>query len=205
MADLLSDSPILVVGLGNPEPRYARTPHNLGFLVLDELQRRWAVSRRSDRKVRAEIADTRRGGKRIWLMAPLTYMNRSGDAVQPFCSYHDIAPTNTIVVCDDHDLPWGRVRLRPSGSTAGHKGLKSIGERFATNDYPRLRIGIRPANQRSDLVDYVLATFHGEARDLADPMTALAADTVEAAIDEGIDAAMSRFNGVNLADDNDEA
>ena len=91
------------------------------------------------------------------------------------------------------------------GSTAGHKGLKSIGERFDTNDYPRLRIGIRPANQRSDLVDYVLATFHGEARDLADPMTALAADTVEAAIDEGIDAAMSRFNGVNLADDNDEA
>ena len=189
-----------MVGLGNPEPRYARTPHNLGFLVLDELQRRWDLQGKADRRVRARVADGRRGDWWVWLMAPMTYMNNSGEAVAPFCRYHDIPSENVLVVCDDHDLPWGRLRLRPSGSPAGHKGLISIAQRLGTDEYRRLRIGIRPSAPARDLVDYVLSTFWGEARELADPMVATAADAVESVLDEGIEAAMNRFNGVDLAD-----
>jgi PTH1 family peptidyl-tRNA hydrolase len=185
--------------LGNPEPRYARTPHNLGFLVLDELGRRWGVQRRRDRRVLAEVAEHRRGDRRLWLMAPLTYMNNSGEAARPFCSYYDIPAQNVLVICDDHDLSWGRLRLRPGGSSAGHKGLESIRGQLGTDQFPRLRLGIRPSRPQRDLVEYVLSPFWGEAVDLVEPVVATAADAVEAALDCGLDQAMNRFNGVDLA------
>ena len=190
------------MGLGNPEPRYLRTPHNLGFMVLDELQRRWGIERRPDRRTRAEIAECRRVEKRIFLMAPLTYMNLSGQAVRPFCDYYEIPPANLIVICDDHDLPWGRIRLRAGGGTAGHKGLKSIEEHLGTDQFARLRIGIRPANPRLDLVEYVLAPFHEEAVELFGPMALTAADAVDTILDLGLREAMNRFNGLNLAANN---
>ena len=189
----------MVAGLGNPEPCYARTPHNLGFLTLAELRRRWGVTPRVDGKFRAETADCRRGGRRVWLLAPLTYMNLSGEAVRPFCGYHDIPPKNTLVVCDDHDLRWGRFRLRASGSSGGHKGLMSIQRLIGTDEYPRLRIGIRPENPRDDLVEYVLTPFHGEGLELAELVVARAADAVEMAIDAGLAEAMNQFNGLDLA------
>ena len=172
----------------------------MGFLALDELQRRWGVARSRSTRVRAEVAQWRRPGEpAVWLMAPLTYMNLSGEAVRPFCSYHDIPPENTLVICDDHDLPWGRVRFRSAGSGAGHKGLASIQRHLGTDRYPRLRVGIRPATPGKDLAEYVLSPFFGEARELADIMVAVTADAVEQYIAEGDLAVMNRFNGLDLA------
>jgi peptidyl-tRNA hydrolase, PTH1 family len=153
--------------------------------------------------MRAEIADCRRGERRIFLMAPLTYMNLSGEAVRPFCDYYEIPPTNLTVICDDHDLPWGRMRLRAGGGTAGHKGLKSIESQMGTDRFTRLRIGIRPAHPRKGLVDYVLAPFHEEGLDLFGHMVAIAADAIETRLAEGLQQAMNRFNGVNLAEKNE--
>mgnify|MGYP000589708603 CR=1 FL=1 len=192
-------APILVAGLGNPEPKYLRTPHNLGFLTLDELQRRWGAPRRAEARFRGETASARLGDWRVHLLAPTTYMNLSGEAVGALCDYYGIPPENALVVCDDHDLPWGRLRLRAEGGTGGHKGLASIEQRLGTQRYPRLRIGIRPSNVRGDLAGYVLSPFHGEGLEWWPVMTAAAADAIETAVREGLRAAMTRFNGLNLA------
>ena len=191
--------PVALVGLGNPEPKYFRTPHNIGFLTLNELQRRWGVERRREARFRAEIASARKGDRVAWLVAPLTYMNLSGEAARPFCDYYEIPPKNTLVLCDDHDLPWGRVRLRLGGSSGGHKGLTSIERHLGTQRFPRLRIGIRPAAPVRDLASYVLAPFWGEGLEMADLMVKIAADAVETALEKGFSHAMNHFNGLNMA------
>ncbi|MCX7050034.1 MAG: aminoacyl-tRNA hydrolase [Candidatus Sumerlaeota bacterium] len=192
--------PIAVVGLGNPEPKYARTPHNIGFLTLDELQRRWGVERRRYARFHAEIAAFKKDNRVAWIVAPLTYMNLSGEAVRPFCEYYDIPPKNTLVLCDDHDLPWGRIRLRLGGSSGGHKGLTSIQRHLGTQQFPRLRVGIRPANPLKDLAEYVLTPFWGEGLEMADLMAKIAADAVETALEKGFSHAMNHFNGLNMAE-----
>ena len=193
------DGIALLVGLGNPGQRYAATRHNAGFWFLDAVLAQSGAALRSEDRFNTALARLDLAGRRLWVMAPTTFMNLSGDAVAPFCRYYDVPTRNVLVVCDDHDLPWGRLRLRPKGSTAGHKGLASITNRLGEDGYPRLRIGIRPSQPLRDLADYVLAPFWGEGRDLADPMIALAADAVEAALEDGLAEAMNRFNGRDLA------
>lgn len=189
-----------MVGLGNPEPKYTRTPHNLGFLVLDELERRWSVRRAKTRLARAEVAEYRRpGAPAVWLMAPLTYMNLSGEATRPFCEYYKIPTRNLVAICDDHDLPWGRLRIRAQGSAGGHNGLSSIRKHMGGDEFARLRIGIRTANPKGDLAGYVLSPFWGEGLEMADIMVGVAADAIETCVRDGLVAAMNRFNGMDLS------
>lgn len=153
----------LLVGLGNPGPKYEMTRHNVGFLVLDEVARELgtAVERK---KFSAVIGEAELGGERILLMKPLTFMNLSGEAVGAACRFHKIAPQDVIVIHDELDLPSGSVRIKMGGGHGGHNGLKSLIAHLQSPDFVRLRVGIgRPEGGR-DVVSWVLGGFEEAER-----------------------------------------
>src|SRR5262245_17764614 len=133
----------LIVGLGNPGREYRDTRHNLGFMVVDEVARRhgleWAMA---PSQVPDAFVVKNFGATPVLLAKPLTFMNRSGDAVAALSRYYDIASTDMLVVVDEVDLPFGRLRARPRGSAGTHNGLKSLVERLGTTEFPRLRLGV---------------------------------------------------------------
>lgn len=129
----------LVIGLGNPGREYAATRHNVGWRVLDTLASNWKM----ETKFRAETAPLTLGGKKILLMKPQTFMNLSGESVRAVSDFYKVSPTQTLVISDDVDLPFGALRIRPSGGSGGHNGLKSIMQHLGTEEFPRLKIGVR--------------------------------------------------------------
>ncbi len=184
----------LVAGLGNPGPRYARTRHNVGYAVVDELARRWGVSvEKYERRYEALLGDAQLAGERVLLLKPQTYMNLSGRSLLAVTQFYKLAGSDLLVICDDLDLPVGRIRVRAAGSGGGQKGLENILLRLASNDIPRLRIGIGKVD-KSVTTDYVLSRFSPDERETIDQTVTTAADAVECWLGEGIDAAMNRFN-----------
>ena len=184
----------LVAGLGNPGPRYVQTRHNVGYLVVDELARRWGVSaEKYERRYEALVGQGQVAGQRVLLLKPQTYMNLSGGSVLAVRQFYKLGLADLLVVCDDLDLPVGRIRLRASGSGGGQKGLENILLRLASNDVPRLRIGIGRVD-KSVTTEYVLTRFAPAERERIDEAIATAADAVECWLDKGIEAAMNRFN-----------
>jgi PTH1 family peptidyl-tRNA hydrolase len=186
----------LVVGLGNPGPRYRRTRHNVGFLVLDEVAAR-AGAALAERRFGGRFGEGRLGGECVGLLAPETFMNRSGEAVAEALGALPVADpaADLLVVFDDADLPLGRLRLRASGSSGGHRGLADVLERLATESVPRLRFGIgRPAEPRHT-TDWVLEPFSAPEEELLARALPRAADAVACFATEGIAPAMNRFNG----------
>ncbi|MBV9279095.1 MAG: aminoacyl-tRNA hydrolase [Chloroflexi bacterium] len=182
---------LAVVGLGNPGGRYADTRHNLGFMVVNALARRYDVSFRGSRH-RADTARATIAGRPVLLALPVTYMNESGSAVQRVMSYYHLPLTNLLVVCDDIDLPYATLRLRPNGSSGGNGGLKSIIRELGTQDFARLRVGVgRPP---SDAVGHVLSPFPPQQRALLPALVETAADAVETWLREGVEPVMNRFN-----------
>ena len=190
----------LVVGLGNPERSYVGTRHNVGFEVVDQLANRlgWAKPGDFDRVAKTKFDglafDGVVGNEKLVLLKPLTYMNLSGKSVQAAMAFYQLAPQDIMVVLDDLALPVGRLRLRGSGSSGGHNGLKDIERALATNEYPRLRIGIDPAPPRVAGRDYVLGKFTPEQRVLLEPALGRACGAIVTWIDKGISAAMNQFN-----------
>ncbi len=179
-----------VFGLGNPGPEYRNSRHNVGFRVVEALAHRWGRERWQHRYASlVAIGDE----PPVSLVKPLTYMNRSGDAVARFCIAETAAPTSCLVVVDDVDLPLGRLRLRARGSSGSHNGLRSIVDRVG-EEFPRLRLGVRGESTWEDLADYVLEPFAPDEGDAVAAMVDRAADCVEATIAVGIAAAASRFN-----------
>src|SRR5579872_2358411 len=147
----------LVIGLGNPGLKYDRTRHNVGFHVVDKLAMKlgWAWN---ESRSRAMLASGTIGSEKVVLVKPITYMNLSGEAVSALVRWYKVQPEDIVVVCDDLDLPVGKVRLRTKGSAGGQKGLDNIILHLHTNQLPRLRIGIgRPTNSHMDPIDYVLS------------------------------------------------
>lgn len=179
-----------IVGLGNPGRQYAGTRHNVGFDVVDELARRWKVQLRPWKSV-AELAVV--VGRGAVLVEPLTFMNASGEAVSRVAAFHKVEPPDILVVVDEVQLPLGRVRLRRSGSAGGHNGLKSIIQHIGP-EFPRLRIGVGRGDPQWDLADHVLSRFAADEREAAIEAVQRAADAVELFVEEGIEAAMNRFN-----------
>jgi PTH1 family peptidyl-tRNA hydrolase len=185
------------VGLGNPGPEYEDTRHNAGFRLADRLVNRWELGpyRRGDR-----VREARGKWKEfpVTVLKPQTYMNRSGTAIAPLRTLPEFDPSrDLLVLVDDVALPVGRFRLRGAGSAGGHNGLKSIEGVLQRQDYSRLRIGVGPAPAGiEDLADFVLDEFTREERDalsqLLDPMS----EAVECWLENGIEAAMNRFNGI---------
>jgi PTH1 family peptidyl-tRNA hydrolase len=179
-----------IVGLGNPGREYSGTRHNIGFDVVDEVARRWDARLRPWKSV-AEAAVV--SGRDVVLVKPQTFMNLSGDAVSRVVAFHKLDPADVMVVVDEVQLPLGRLRIRRAGSAGGHNGLKSIIQHLGT-EFPRLRIGVGRGDAQWDLADHVLSKFGRDERDTAAEAVVRAADAVELFVDQGLEAAMSRFN-----------
>lgn len=190
----------LIVGLGNPGREYARTRHNVGFMVVDELAAKHGI-KFTRRQGKAEIADGTIAGLRVLLAKPQTYVNLSGEAVAVLIGFTRLEPAQCIIVCDDLDLPLGTLRIREKGGSGGHNGLKSISQRLHTQEFPRIRIGIgRPGAEevlgRSDelVTSHVLSSFSASERDTIGRAVARAVEAIEMAVAEGIALAMNRYN-----------
>jgi PTH1 family peptidyl-tRNA hydrolase len=184
----------LIVGLGNPGPKYKQTLHNIGFDVVDELARRHGATFDAA-PTDALFAKVRGLGDDMVLLAkPLTFMNLSGRAVQDLRHYFRIEPVDLIVVTDDVNLPAGQLRARRGGSAGGHNGLKSIIELLGTDQFPRLRVGVGRGDPRRDLADRVLGKAEPGEREILAEATTLAADAVELFVTHGMAEVMNRFN-----------
>jgi peptidyl-tRNA hydrolase, PTH1 family len=190
----------LIVGLGNPGPRYRGTFHNVGFDVVDEVARRRGVSFEAAPAdaLMARVRDVDGGAL---LAKPLTFMNVSGDAVGALQRYFRIALEDLLVVVDDVALPAGRLRVRRSGSAGGHNGLKSIIACLGTDGFARLRVGVGRGDPRRDLADHVLSRVSGEERETLTAATGQAADAAELFLGAPIEELMKRFNAAPKADD----
>ena len=185
----------LIVGLGNPGREYRDTRHNVGFLVVDEIARRHQLTlAMAPAQVPETFLAKRYGAEPLLVAKPLTYMNRSGDAVAALTRYYDIGEADLLVVVDEAALPFGRLRARPRGSAGGHNGLKSIIERLGTTEFARLRLGVGRGDPRRGLADHVLATFEPGERAELEGFITRAADAAEMFAVEGIATVMNAYN-----------
>jgi len=193
----------LIVGLGNPGRDYARTRHNAGFLLLDQLADAWRVEWAARRKFNARVARADRGDRRIFLCEPETYMNESGEAVSALMKFYKVPLPHLLVAVDDADLPLGTLRLRPEGSSGGHHGLESVERHVGTHAYARLRIGIgrRAADQR-EITDWVLAPFQKDEMPVLEKVLQTGCEQIECWLSDGVREAMNRFNGAVAIDEN---
>lgn len=183
----------LIVGLGNPGQQYSNTRHNVGFDVLSELALRWNAPK-AQMKFQADIQESFQNSRKVLLVRPLTFMNNSGQSVIQIVRYFQVAPADTLVICDDMNLPLGKLRWRPSGSAGGQKGLADILQKLNTEIIPRLRLGIgRPPGQQ-DPAAFVLQRFRSTEQDIAEIMLKKAADSVEFWLSTDIAGVMNRYN-----------
>ncbi|ESA37818.1 peptidyl-trna hydrolase [Leptolyngbya sp. Heron Island J] len=204
MATTNTDSlpaPKLLVGLGNPGQKYARTRHNIGFEVIDSLAKSWAIQLTNHKRFHGSVGETRTAaGDRLILLKPNTYMNRSGQAVRAVVDWYKLSPSDVLIIYDDMDLPIGKLRLRLSGSAGGHNGMKSIISHLGTQTFPRLRLGISRANNLESqanqvVVGHVLGKFAPDERKVMDAAVNLADEAIEFSLRKGIERAMSLYNG----------
>lgn len=186
----------LIVGLGNPGRQYARTRHNAGFMVVEQLADQWKAAWTAEKKFNARLARKENSDKKLLLCQPETFMNASGEAVGPLCTFYRVPPEKLLVVVDDADLPFGEIRLRAKGSSGGHHGLESIAQHLGTTDFPRLRVGIGRDNPSvREITGYVLAQFGAGDQELLSKVLGRACEQVESWLRDGILKAMSLYNG----------
>ncbi|MBN2242887.1 MAG: aminoacyl-tRNA hydrolase [Acidobacteria bacterium] len=182
----------VIVGLGNPGERYRSNRHNVGFMAVDALARKekgeWTSGPLS------RICKIETPGNPVLLVKPLTYMNRSGEAVYPLMAGLKMGPENLILIYDDLDLPLGRIRIRQRGSAGGHHGLESILGIFGTDEIMRVRLGIGEEKMPDDKIDFVLSDFPPEKRSQLDEMIVKAGDAVKSILNDGVSKSMSIFN-----------
>ena len=187
-----------IAGLGNPGNRYAHTRHNIGWMVLDELARRHNIEY-SKREHQALTATTQIGEQRVLVAKPQTWMNDSGRAVGALLRYNKIEMSQLLVVCDDLNLPTGKLRLRAGGSDGGQNGLKSVEQHLGSQNYARLRFGVGAPTEEErsqrGTADFVLSAFSPDETETVRDGITRAADCIETFIAEGLPTAMNRFNG----------
>ena len=192
----------LIAGLGNPGSKYEGTRHNMGFMAADVLAERWSINF-SDHKGLALLGkgvmslDGR--SQKFFLAKPLTYMNESGNAVASICSYYQIEPDQVIVIHDDMDLDFGRIKVKAGGSAGGHNGIKSIDRSLGTPKYARVRMGVghakRGANAHDNTVNWVLGGFGPDQRKQLPDFLADGADAAEEIMFHGLAKTQEKFNG----------
>ena len=186
--------PWLIAGLGNPGEQYAKTRHNVGAMVVRRLCSRFGVSLKKVRFVAVIAADARADDAPVVLAAATTYMNESGPPLASLARKRDVAPDHLVAVHDELDLPFGALRCKLGGSTAGHHGLDSLASGLRTPDFYRVRVGIGRPPGRQDPVDFVLSPFGAHERDELDVLVEDAADAAIAIVTDGLETAQSRFN-----------
>ncbi len=192
--------PELIVGLGNPEPKYDKTRHNIGFEAVDTLANAWQMSYKENRRFQGLFAEgLTPAGTKVRLLKPLTYMNRSGKAVRAVIDWYKIEPQSVLVIYDDMDLPVGKLRLRLSGSAGGHNGMKSIIAHLGAQNFPRLRLGIGKSDGKKETISHVLGKFAPQETEVIEEILYTSIKVVESSLKEGVEKAMSRYNGVSVS------
>ena len=186
--------PLLVVGLGNPGPQYAKTRHNLGFMVADVLAARIGVPFKVHKKSGAEVATGRLGGRSVVLAKPRCYMNESGRQIGPLAKFYSIAPGDVIVIHDELDIDFGKVRLKLGGGEGGHNGLRSAANALGSKDFQRVRIGIGRPPGRKDPAAFVLEPFSSTERTEVPTLCELAADATELLLEVGLEPAQNQVH-----------
>ncbi len=185
----------LIVGLGNPGREYRDTRHNVGFMVADEIAKRHGLTlAMAPSQVPDSFIAKKFGADPFLIGKPLTFMNRSGDAVAALAHYYGIVPADLLVVVDEVALPFGRLRARARGSAGGHNGLKSVIEGLGTSEFPRLRLGVGRGDTRRDLADHVLSKFEADEQSALEEFITRAADAAEMFAAEGIEKVMNAYN-----------
>lgn len=183
----------LVIGLGNPGPKYLGTRHNIGFEVVDYLAAAPSVGSWKSR-FQSMVAETSENCEQLLLIKPETFMNLSGRAVRQAMDFYKLGPGDLLVICDDLALPTGKLRLRATGSHGGQNGLRNIQDALGTPDYPRLRIGIDSPGEHRDAADYVLGKFKASERAVMDEAVSKAARAILTWVSRGLEAAMNQAN-----------
>jgi peptidyl-tRNA hydrolase, PTH1 family len=191
--------PELIVGLGNPEPKYDNTRHNIGFAAVDELAKVWQMPLKENKRFQGLFSEgVAPSGQKIRLLKPLTYMNRSGQAVRAVTDWYKVEPRSVLVIYDDMDLPVGRLRMRLSGSAGGHNGMKSIIAHLGSQEFPRLRIGIGKSGGEKDTINHVLGKFAPEEFKTIDEILYVSLKAIELGLKAGIEQSMNRYNGFSI-------
>lgn len=191
MLETNSDSHrFLIIGLGNPGEKYAKTRHNLGHVVLKAIADELGLGFKQEKKLQSEVAKGNYQDTSVVLLFPTTYMNLSGHAVAKSMHYYKFSPSEILVIVDDVDLPLGSLRFRLKGSPGGHNGLKSIQQSIGTQEYPRLRLGVGDRKQ-GHLEDHVLGQFHANELPVVEKLIETAKESVFMWVSQGIEAAMT--------------
>ncbi|MCV7227811.1 aminoacyl-tRNA hydrolase [Mycolicibacterium komossense] len=183
--------PLLVVGLGNPGPNYAKTRHNIGFMVADILADRMGSNFKVHKRSGAEVAAGHLGGRSVVLAKPRVYMNESGRQVGPLANFYSVAPGDVIIVHDELDIDFGRIRLKLGGGEGGHNGLRSVASVLGTKDFQRVRVGIGRPPGRKDPAAYVLENFSAGERTEVPTICEQAADATELLVELGLEPAQN--------------
>lgn len=182
-----------IVGLGNPGPTYANTRHNAGFMVIDELARRWNIDV-GTQKCKALFGETRVGNVKVALLKPMTYMNLSGESLRAYMDYYKVKLEDLIVVYDDLDTEVGRIRLRLQGSPGGHNGIKSIIQHTGTQTFNRVRVGISRPKPGMVISDYVLSSFAKAEQEGLRKSIEDSCDAIEFSLNNSFEQTMAKFN-----------
>ncbi len=199
------DTLYLVAGLGNPGAEYARTRHNAGFMAVERFGEKFAAEWKTQGKFQSRVAWVELSGRRVILCEPRTYMNASGEAIAPLAGFYKVPPERLLVVVDDADLPIGQVRMRGEGSSGGHHGLQSIEEKLGTRAFGRLRVGIgRTERGLREITGHVLGRFGPEEAELLQKVLERCASQIECYLTDGIQKAMSLFNGTVIVPEEKE-
>lgn len=183
--------PLLVVGLGNPGPFYAKTRHNLGFMVADLLAGRMGSAFKVHKRSGAEVATGRLGDRSVVLAKPRVYMNESGRQVGPLAKFYSIAPADIVIIHDELDIDFGRIRLKLGGGEGGHNGLRSVAAALGTKDFQRVRIGVGRPPGRQDPAAFVLDPFNSVERKEVPTICEQAADATELLLKIGLEPAQN--------------
>jgi peptidyl-tRNA hydrolase, PTH1 family len=189
----------LIVGLGNPGKQYESTRHNIGFMALEAFARRTGIMGKPENKFNAIVGTGKYGGTSLILAQPLTFMNLSGEAVSRLLKYYNLEVEQLLVVYDEAALPFGKIRMRPSGSDAGQKGMKSIIACLGNNQhFARLRLGIGSPPAKMAMPDYVLGKFDAQEQQHLPRILESAMDAIESWMKNGVEATMTEYNKLNL-------
>lgn len=190
------ESLYLIVGLGNPGGEYARTRHNAGFMVAEQLADVWKAGWNLEKKFNARVAKVEWSGRKVLLVEPQTFMNLSGETVGVLMSFYRVPLSQMLVVADDADLPLGEIRLRGKGSSGGHHGLESIEQHVGSREFARLKVGIgRTVDGQREITGHVLGKFSAPENKLLEKVLHRSALQAECWVNEGLEKAMNRFNG----------
>ncbi len=186
----------IIVGLGNPGPKYKKTRHNIGFIVIEHLAETYQLKFHLGKKsFKSETASGTIDHSKVLLVKPLTYMNKSGEAVAAILNFYKNKPEDILVIHDDLDLPLGRIRIVKGGGAGGHNGIRSIITHLGTQNFPRLRIGIGRPHNETPVENYVLSPFSKEEWSLLEKIIETSTEAIVTILKKGIDMAMNQFNG----------